>query len=218
MTLPRRSLLTLAGAALPGLALTSLARAQGSVQGGAPQVADPFAPRAIGSKDAPVQVTEWFSLTCPHCARFAQETFPQVKAKLVDPGKLRYVFGDFPLDQVALMAAMVARSLPPDRYEPFVMTLFATQDRWAFARDVNSTEELAKYAALAGMPRQDFDKAIANTQLRDAILKAQDQAEKQFGVDSTPTFIFDGPKAKQLKQAGEMGFDTFAGLVTKAGG
>ena len=54
-------------------------------------------------------VHECFSLTCTHCAAFARETFPQMKAKLIDTGKLRWMFHDFPLDQVALTAAMVAR-------------------------------------------------------------------------------------------------------------
>ena len=80
-----------------------------------------------------------------------------MKKNLIDTGKVRYIFRDFPLDQVALTAAMVARALPPERYEPFILALFASQDRWAFARGVNSTEELAKMAALAGMPRDVFD-------------------------------------------------------------
>ena len=101
--------------------------------------------RSIGKPDAQVTVTEWFSLTCTHCAHFAHDTMPQIKSDLIDTGKLRYVFHDFPLDQVALTAAMVARALPPERYEPFIAALFASQDRWAFARGVNTTEELARW-------------------------------------------------------------------------
>ena len=105
------------------------------------------------SPKAKTTVEECFSLTCTHCAAFARETFPQIKSELIDTGKLRWVFRDFPLDQVALLAAMVARYLPPDRYEPFVMALFANQDRWAFAQGVNTADELWKTAALAGMSR-----------------------------------------------------------------
>ena len=148
--------------------------------------------RAIGRPDAKVIVNEWFSLTCSHCAEFQKVTFPQVKTDLVDSGRVRYVWRDYPLDQVALTAAMVARSLPAERYEPFITTLLATQDRWAFARGANSTEELAKLAALAGMPRQSFDVAINDTSLKAAILAAQDVAEKKLGVNSTPSFIVNG--------------------------
>ena len=66
------------------------------------------------------------------------------------------MFRDFPLDQVALTASMVAHYLPPDRYEPFIMALFASQDRWAFARGINTTDELWKMAALAGMCEADL--------------------------------------------------------------
>jgi protein-disulfide isomerase len=174
--------------------------------------------RSDGKPDAPVTVTEYFSLTCPHCAAFARETMPQVQSQLIDTGKLRWVFGDFPLDQVALTASMVARSLPPDRYWPFCEALFASQDRWAFARGVDSTEELAKMAALAGLSREAFEAAINNKALRDWILKRQDEASKLYQVDSTPTFIFDGPAEKNHRESGERSYDDFAKLVAAAAG
>lgn len=165
--------------------------------------------RSLGSADAKSVSQEYFSLTCTHCAHFARETFPQIKAKLIDTGKLRYVYRDFPLDQVALTAAMVARSLPPERYEPFVNALFASQDRWAFARGVNSTEELWKTAALAGMSRATFDSAINDADLKAFILSEQDEAQKKWQVDSTPTFIING-----RKQAGAMDYAAFEKMVS----
>src|SRR5579863_1861871 len=90
--------------------------------------------RSLGPDTAKVTVTEFFSLTCTHCAAFARETMPAVEKDLIQPGKVRFVYHDFPLDQVALTAAMVARYLPPAQYYPFISALFASQDRWAFAR------------------------------------------------------------------------------------
>ena len=72
--------------------------------------------RAIGRADAPVVVREFFSLTCSHCAAFHRDTMPQVKKELVETGKVRFIFHDFPLDQVALTAAVVARHLPAASY------------------------------------------------------------------------------------------------------
>ena len=140
MPLYRRSLLVSVPALALAPALFAPARAADAV----------LTERAIGSATAPVSVIEFFSLTCPHCARFARDSLPDIQAKLIDPGKLRYLFHDYPLDQVALMAAQVARALPPDRYAPFTLALLASQDRWAFARGVDSRAELAKMAALAG--------------------------------------------------------------------
>lgn len=170
-------------------AFATLATAPGAFA----QAADPrLSERSMGKADAPVVVQEWFSLTCSHCAEFQRVTFPQVRKDLIDGGRIRYVWNDYPLDQVALLAAMVARALPPERYEPFISTLLLTQDRWAFARGVNSTDELAKLAALAGLPRATFDATIADEALKRAILTAQDEAEKKLKVNSTPSFIVNG--------------------------
>jgi protein-disulfide isomerase len=172
-----------------------------------------MAERAIGSPDAKSQVIEYFSLTCTHCARFSREVMPRVKSDLVDTGKVRIVYRDFPLDQVALTAAMIARALPPERYEAFITALFASQDRWAFARGVNNTEELWKTAALAGMSRAVFDATIADEGLKRAILAEQKKGEDEYHVDSTPTFIINGKP-----HPGEMSFDTFSQLIQSASG
>jgi protein-disulfide isomerase len=177
-----------------------------------------MAERSMGNASAPVTVTEWFSLTCPHCAAFHREALPIIKTNLLDTGKARLVFRDFPLDQLALLAAMISRSLPVDRYEAFVGALFATQDRWAFNRQVNPVEELAKMAALAGLSRDAFNAVVNDKALKDAVLQGQDEADKVYHVDSTPSFIFNGPGAKDNKVAGGRSPDEFAKLVAAAAG
>ena len=203
MPLYRRTLVTagVAGLCLPMLGLPLAAHAAEATE----------SERSLGPADAKNTVDEWFSLTCTHCADFAQETFPQIKSELIDTGKLRWVFRDFPLDQVALLAAMVARYLPPDRYEPFVMALFANQDRWAFAQGVNPQDELWKTAALAGMNKATFDKAVADDGLKTWILQQQADAQKKLGIDSTPSFVINGQK-----YAGEMSFEAFRKLIPNA--
>lgn len=208
MQVSRRFLLQVGGLTGVSVLLPAAARAESA--------ADRMGERAIGKADAPVRVDEYFSLTCPHCAHFAAETLPQVKKELIDTGKLRLVFHDFPLDRLALTAAAVARYLPPARYEPFVAALLASQDRWAFTRGVNSTEELWKVAALAGLSRESFNAAIADTALQNAILAAQDKAEKTYHIDSTPSFIFNGPNAKDRLETGDRAYPDFAQLVAKA--
>ena len=167
--------------------------------------------RFIGKPDAKVTIEEYFSLTCGHCANFALNTLPRVKTELIETGKCRLVFRDFPLDQIALTAAAVARAMPPERYEPFLHALFASQDRWAFARGVNHTEEIWKFAALAGLKRTAFDAAVADTALRTAILQAQEAASKQFGIRSTPSFVIKGQT-----HAGALSFERFRDLVEAA--
>ncbi len=201
MLLSRRNLLSLvaAGTAAPILANSDPARAD---------EASTRAERAIGRPDAKTMVQEFFSLTCSHCAAFHRTTLPEIKQKLIDTGRVRFVFNDFPLDQVALSAAMVARYLPVDRYEPFVGALLSTQDRWVFNRGVNPTEELWKMAGLAGMTRATFDQAIADTGLRDWILKQAQAAQDKWKIDATPSFVINGEK-----YSGEMSFDAFSKLI-----
>jgi protein-disulfide isomerase len=201
MTISRRSLLTVvpAGFTLSAVALRSTAaRADDS----------PRDERFVGKPDAKVTVGEYFSLTCTHCAAFAQETFPDVKKNLIDSGQVKWVFHDYPLDQVALTASMVARYLPVDRYEPFITALFASQNRWAFGRGNDPTEELWKIAGLAGMGRQTFDKAIGDTALRDWIIQQQKADTDKWKIDSTPSFVINGQK-----YAGEMSFDALRKLI-----
>ena len=157
---------------------------------------------------AKVTVLEFFSLTCTHCAAFSRITMPQVEKELIAPGKVRFVYHDFPLDQVALTAAMVARYLPPSQYYPFVSALFASQDRWAFARGINNTDEIWKLAALAGMGRPTFDQAIADTELKNWILQQQQADQDRWKIDSTPSFVINGQKT-----AGEMSYDAFRKLL-----
>jgi protein-disulfide isomerase len=169
------------------------------------------ADRALGNADAKTKVVEFFSLTCSHCAAFAAETMPKVKSELIDTGKVQWIFHDYPLDQIALLAAQIARYLPVDRYEPFIDALFATQDRWAFTKDANHTEELWKTAGLAGMNRATFDKAIADDDLKKWILKQQQADQDKWKIDSTPSFVING-----TKYTGEMDFDAFRKLIPDA--
>lgn len=201
MTFSRRSLLTVvpAGLTLGAIALSSTtARADD----------DPRAERFVGKPDAKVTVGEYFSLTCTHCAAFARETYPQIKKNLIDTGTVKWVFHDYPLDQVALTASMIARYLPVDRYEPFILALFASQDHWAFSRDVNPTDEIWRVAGLAGMSRATFDKAVADTSLRDWIIQQQKLDTDKWKIDSTPSFVINNQK-----YAGEMSYDAFRKLI-----
>jgi protein-disulfide isomerase len=164
--------------------------------------------RSFGHPDAKVTVTEFFSLTCTHCAHFANAVMPQVTKELVDTGKVRFVYRDFPLDQVALTAAMVARALPPAQFEPFIAALFASQDRWAFARGADTIGELYKLAALAGMSQDTFNATIQDTALRTWIVTQQAADQKKYGIDSTPTFLIGGKT-----HPGALEFDEFSKLV-----
>jgi protein-disulfide isomerase len=148
--------------------------------------------RVLGKADAPIVIFEFFSLDCPHCAAFDQETFPQVKKDWIDTGKVKWVYRDFPIFQQGLLGAAVARCMPPQRYPGFIDVLFANQRDWVTASDYKAA--LAKFAKIAGMSQADFDACAGNKKLSDAILAAEYDAQKNYGVDSTPTFFVNGKK------------------------
>ena len=163
-------------------------------------------PRVLGSPDAPVEVIEYASLTCHHCASFHNEVLPQVKKEFIDTGKVRLVYRDFPLDRVGLEAATMARCLPPERYFPVLSLLFAKQDDWSHAND--PIEPLARIGALAGLSRQAYDACRADKALQDSIVQSRFEGEQKHGVDSTPSFVIGG---KTLK--GVLRFEEFKKTV-----
>jgi len=163
-----------------------------------------LAERSLGSAQAPVAVQEFFSLTCGHCAAFHVDTFPRVKAELVETGRVRLVLRDFPLDPAALAAAAVARAMPPDRYEAFIGVLFRSQAQWARR---TFAEDLARIAALAGMSRATYDAALASEALQRGILEQRLAAEQRFRIEATPSFVFND---RTPAVSGAIGFERFA--------
>ena len=172
-----------------------------------------FTARTLGSDKAPVKVHEYFSLTCTHCAHFATVTMPRVKPNFVDTGKVQFIYHDFPLDQVALKAAQVARYLPLPQYYPFIEALFAAQNDWAFQPNEDYHASIFKYAALAGMDQATYDKAWNDGALAQFIMNGQKEAETMYKIDATPTFIINGKT-----YPGAFEYDDFAAAVAAAGG
>jgi protein-disulfide isomerase len=148
--------------------------------------------RIFGNPDAPITIIEYASLTCPHCAHFANEVLPELKKKWIDTGKVKLVLRDYPLDEPSLRAAIVARCAPPDRFYAYVDTFFGAQDKWVTARDYR--DALARLVKLGGMSREEFDNCLKNTALENKIVETRLIASKELDVNSTPTFFINGAK------------------------
>jgi len=144
--------------------------------------------RILGSLEAPITIVEYASLTCPHCAHFANDVLPEIKKAWIDTGKAKLVLRDFPLDEPALRAAMITRCAPPDRYYAFADTFFAAQEKWV--RSTDYREALARLAKLGGMGKEEFDA----TALENKIVEGRLKATQELDVNSTPTFFVNGSK------------------------
>ncbi len=164
----------------------------------------------LGKDDAPVTVIEYASFTCPHCSRWEKDVFPEVRKSLIETGKIRYVFRDFPLDGAALKASQLARCAGKDRYYGFVEALFQLQLKWA--RSPDPVQELVNIGKLGGISQEKAQACLTDQKLELAIAATQ-QGGETAGVDSTPTFFIAGKKV-----AGEIPLDQFVKYVTEAGG
>ena len=143
-----------------------------------------------GSETAPVTIVEYASLTCPHCREFAVKTFPELKKRYIDTGKVRFIFREFALNDVDLLAIVTVRCAPKDRYFPLVETLFEKQDVWAVNNPVPPLLGIAKQA---GFTDETFKACASNQQIIEGV-KAQRETGSKVGVNSTPTIFINGEK------------------------
>jgi protein-disulfide isomerase len=169
--------------------------------------------RILGNPNAPNTIIEYASLTCPHCAHFENDVLPELKKKWIDTGKAKLVLRDFPLDEPALRAAMIARCAPPDKFYAYVDTFFAAQEKWVMARDYR--DALARLVKLGGMSKEEFDNCLKDTALENKIVEGRLIASKELDVNSTPTFFINGTRFAGAPTVEE--FDrVLSGLTTKS--
>jgi len=145
----------------------------------------------VGPEDAPVTIIEYASMTCPHCANFHKGTYKLLKEKYIDTGKARLIFREFPFDDLALAAFMLARCAGDDKYFGMIDVLSEKQAVWT-SRDNNPADELFKIARLAGFTQESFNACLQNKEIAAGVHAVKDRASLKFGVRSTPTFFING--------------------------
>jgi protein-disulfide isomerase len=149
----------------------------------------PLPDLALGKEDAPVTIIEYASMTCPHCAAFHKAVYPTLKTKYIDTGKVRFIFREFPLDEVAVAASMLARCAGGDKAMALIDVLFNSQDTWAVRQPIPPLMQIAKQA---GFTEKSFEECIGNQKLYGDIVAVRERGSKQFKVESTPTLFVNG--------------------------
>ena len=160
---------------------------------------------ALGPANATVTITEYASMTCPHCANFTETVFPKIKSEYIDSGKVRFIFREFPLDIKAAAGSMLARCIAKDdagKYFAVIDMLFKQQNDWVLK---NTTETLTRIGKQAGLSQQQVEACLKDQALLDKIAADQKYASDILKVDSTPTFFINGEKIK-----GEQTFEEFS--------
>ena len=163
---------------------------------------------ALGPANASVTITEYASMTCPHCAAFNDTVFPKIKSEYIDTGKVHYVFREFPLDIKAAAGSMLARCIAKDdsgKYFAVVDMLFRQQEEWVMK---NTTETLIRIGKQAGLSQQAVEDCLKDQALLDKIAADQKFASEVLKVNSTPTFFINGEMVK-----GAVSFEDFDKLI-----
>lgn len=146
-----------------------------------------------GPAEAKVVIVEYASMTCGHCATFHNKVFPEIKKKYIDTGKVRFIMREFPLDDLAAAASMLARCAGEGKTYPMIETLFATQADWAFVKG-DPVPRLFEIAKQAGFTKESFDKCLTDQKLLDSVTASRTRAADVFGVAATPTFFINGKR------------------------
>jgi protein-disulfide isomerase len=203
----RRDALTLlAGVGIVALTarFPAFAQATDATTEAEPAVRGPLDEMFIGSEDAPIEIVEYASLTCSHCANFHNNTYPALKERYVETGKVRFVLREFPLDPLAMAGFMLARC-DEEKYWPIVDMLFERQREWAFVE--RPLDALAQMMRQAGFSQEKFESCLRDQGLYDAINLIR-AAGEQRGVNSTPTFFINGER-----HTGAMSIDEFERIL-----
>ena len=153
----------------------------------------PLPDLVLGKADAPVTIIEYASMTCPHCANFHKTTYPALKSKYIDTGKVRFIFREFPLDELAVAASMLARCAGGEKAIALIDVLFASQDKWAVRDPLPALLQIAKQA---GFTQATFDECLKDQKLYNNILAVRERGSKEFKVESTPTLFVNGKMQK----------------------
>ena len=146
----------------------------------------------IGNEDAKITIIEYASLSCSHCADFHVNTLETLKKEYIDTGKVKMVFRDYPFNYPALLGSMVLRCIPENYRYDYMNALFKLQTDWVNKKNKKTIQELYKIMQSGGMTKDEYDACIYNTELENEILKGVMEAQNQFNIKSTPSFIING--------------------------
>ncbi len=148
--------------------------------------------KKIGTEEANIEIIEFASLTCGHCAKFHNEVFPKIKKEFIDTGKVSFIYQDFPLDKFALKASVIARCSGEKKFFSFLKVLYSKQKDWTRTED--PFRSLLKIAKLGGLKNEEIKVCVGNKSIEDGILKQRLNASKKFDIKATPTLYINGEK------------------------
>lgn len=201
----RRTVLAAGGGALVTLGAGPFAGAAFAQEAEAPL----FSEMVLGNPDAAIEVVEYASFTCPHCASFHANQFKQLKTNYIDTGQIRFVYREVYFDRPGLWASMIARC-PGDQnfFFAFAEMLYSEQRSWLASGDpAGIVAELRRMAKTAGMDDAALDACLSDGAKAEALFNWYQENAERDGIDSTPSFLIDGQKYSN------MAYEDFAAIL-----
>ena len=171
------------GALLAGLLLLSTAS---WAEVTPPATLKPTQLRTYGAV-APATIYVFTSFSCPHCATFHAQIFPEL-LKQTENGSVQVVLVEMPYDAKAMTATMLGRCLPPQNYEKFAGAVFDNQTAWYNASDPKSI--MTGYAKMLGLNEADADACTRDKDLQFKIMEQRNNLSNLYGVTGMPTTVY----------------------------
>jgi protein-disulfide isomerase len=212
----KRFYLALAVVAVAGIIALVMARGKRSgSESIAGVVADStvFPGHVLGSDSAPVTIVEYADFECPACGKFAVLNEPDVRARLVSTGRVRWIFRDFPLqNHPNSMPAHLAAACAGDQGKFFEMhdQLYFNQGRWALEK--RPQKEFRAYARAIGLDLGGYDECVDSGRYLGRLTAMREDALRR-GINSTPTF-----EIGSRRMAGYLDYDSLAAIVERMAG
>ncbi|MBO6603736.1 MULTISPECIES: DsbA family protein [Paracoccaceae] len=178
-------------------ALPPLGAAGAQATGDMPEIVD----MALGQEDAPVTVIEYASFTCPHCATFHENVFPQIKENYIETGKVRFVYREVYFDRFGLWATMVARCAGPERYFAVVDRIYETQREWVQGEPATVAENLRRIGRSVGLGEAELEACLTDADMAQALVDRYETHQEEHNIPGTPTFIIDGEQFSNMSYA-----------------
>ena len=154
------------------------------------------------SSSKSVDIIEFSSFSCSHCATFHNETLIELKNSEFFE-HINYYVVDFPLNQAAFYASVIAscdQSIRPS----YVDTAYANYDIWTKAETGEEIIDLLNsYGLQLGLEEEQLQSCLGNEALQNKVLSLQVESQETFGVESTPTFLVNGEKIQGNRPASE---------------
>lgn len=180
--------------AVPGAAMAQSADAAQPVE---------IVEMSIGDADAPVEVIEYSSFTCPFCADFHTGTvYENLKETYVDTGLVHWTYREVYFDAPGVWASLIARCTGPERFFGIVDLIYEQQDAWRNAgSNAAIATELRRLARVAGMPGDEVEACLNDRDKLSALVEWYQANAAEHGIRSTPSFVIDGETYQNMSFA-----------------